>query len=819
MSWIRSLTRGFRKAWQLEPKRRSHCGNRVCLAVEQLESRTMLDASASLVGGVLSIMGGPGDDRIHLNLDAMRRELVLLDGGREVGRFASDGVNQINIDAGDGFNVVRIANDVRQPATISGGVGTNIFYAGGGPTTLTGGTGNNKLIAGSGPTTLIGGDGVNHLHGGPAVNTFTAGAGSNLLYNVKEGDPFVAGPEDRIVFQPGPPAPAPIEVLEATEVEQLLARAAAASASNDAIIAIVDRGGNVLGVRVEGGVSPAITGSPETLSFAIDGAISKARTAAFFANNAGPLTSRTVQFISQSTITEREVNSNPNIPDLNSTLRGPGFVAPIGIGAHFPPRVPFTPMVDLFAIENTNRDSIYHPGADRIRGNIDDVLLPSRFNVPLEFVPDGKIINPPESYGLLRFDNRAAQSRGIATLPGGIPIYKNGQLVGGIGVFFPGETGFATEENSSLSTSHDPSKPDRSFEAEYIAYAAVGGIADPKFAIGELAGIPPLSGIGLPAGRIDLVGITLDIYGPRGTAGTEILVNFGRTLGIGDPNSGVNVPVNMMGDITLTGAPVPDGFLVTPHDGVGANGVFLTAADVERIISQGINQANITRAAIRLPVGGATTKMVFAITDLEGNVLGLFRMEDATVFSIDVAVAKARNVTYYANPAELQPEDMVPGIPPGVAFTNRTFRYLAGPRFPEGIDGTPPGPFSILNDGGVNPLTGLSVGPPLPASAFQSVLGYDAFNPQTNFRDPFNILNQNGIVFFPGSMPLYKQDAQGHWVLVGGLGVSGDGVDQDDVVTFAASTGYQPPLSIQVDQFFFGNVRLPFAKFNRNPQG
>src|SRR5207237_8068103 len=135
-------------------------------------------------------------------------------------------------------------------------------------------------------------------------------------------------------------------------------RAAAASASNDAIIAGVDRGGNILGVRVEGGVSPAIVNNPDTLTFAIDGAVAKARTAAFFANNQAPLTSRTVQFISQSTITQREVNSNPDITNPNSTRRGPGFVAPIGIRAHFPPNVPFTPQVDLFEIEHTNRDSI-----------------------------------------------------------------------------------------------------------------------------------------------------------------------------------------------------------------------------------------------------------------------------------------------------------------------------------------------------------------------------------------------------------------------------------------------------------------------------
>src|SRR5262245_10060484 len=160
--------------------------------------------------------------------------------------------------------------------------------------------------------------------------------------------------------------------LCAAEVEQLLDRASAATPSDGAIITIVDRGGHILGVRVEGGVVGAgpnqiATGDVATLVFAIDGAVAKARTAAFFANDQAPLPSRTVQFISQTTITEREVDSNPNAdPVLEADLRGPGFVAPIGIAGHFPPRVKFTPQVDLFAIEHTNRDSICHPGPDHV---------------------------------------------------------------------------------------------------------------------------------------------------------------------------------------------------------------------------------------------------------------------------------------------------------------------------------------------------------------------------------------------------------------------------------------------------------------------
>ncbi len=77
----------------------------------------------------------------------------------------------------------------------------------------------------------------------------------------------------------------------------------------------------------------------------------------------------------------------------------------------------------------------------------------------------------------------------------------------------------------------------------------------------------------------------------------------------------------------------------------------LTADDVSAMINRGIAEAKRVRAAIRLPLN-SQTRMVFAVTDNTGEVLGLFRMPDATVFSIDVAVAKARNVAYYADPVE-----------------------------------------------------------------------------------------------------------------------------------------------------------------------
>jgi hypothetical protein len=182
-------------------------------------------------------------------------------------------------------------------------------------------------------------------------------------------------------------------------------------------------------------------------------------------------------------------------------------------------------------------------------------------------------------------------------------------------------------------------------------------------------------------------------------------------------------------------------------------------------------------------------------------------------------VAKARNVSYYADPAELQPADQVPGLPRGAAFTSRTFRYLTLPYFPEGINTNRSGPFSILN----SPNTarnGRNQGPPLPASSYDNVQARAAFYPADNFQDPTDIANQNGVIFFPGSQPLYRSEAvPKSSELIGGFGVSGDGVDQDDVVTSVGAFGYQPLSQIvpRADLFSVRGVRLPYMKFNRQP--
>lgn len=801
------------------------------LKIESLEARLVMAASTALIDGTLFVAGDDADQRLYVTADPASGDIVVRSNGTEIGRYAAADVTTLSIRTGAGNDRIEVTTAVTVPATIDAGNGKNVVKAGGGPSAVSGGSGTDKLLGGSGGATLLGGDGVDQLVSGLGSTSFDGGNGADRIVYLRPSDILVPDPFDRRLDAPDLNAvlaaqlaamTQAAETLTQAEVQDILDRASAATASEDAIIVVVDRNGRFLGVRVENGVATEITSDTAALVFAIDGAYAKALTAAYFANGQAPLTSRTIQNLSQSTITEREVNSNPNITDPNSTVRGPGYVAAVGVGGHFPPGIANTPPVDLFGIEHTNRDGMTHPGVDGIKGTSDDVLLDERFNIDPAFVPAGQNLYAPDSYGVVSGLLPGAQNRGIATLPGGIPIFKNGQVVGGIGVFFPGKTGFATEENNQQSTTFDPTKPDRTLEAEFIAFVAVGGSTGAGFSFrGPIGNAPALSSeFDLPGGnatRIDLVGITLNVFGPGGTMGPQNLVSYGlANLGVGTVNGANQMIGTGPADAPIflqDGQPVPEGWLVTPHDGVG-----VTAAEATDAILRGFTQAVKTRAAIRQL--GSFSRMVFAVTDLDGNVIALYRMPDATVFSIDVAVAKGRNVAYYADASVLQPEDMVAGVPAGTAITNRTIRYLSQPRFPEGIDTMPPGPFSILQDGAVDLLTGRTVGNPLPASAYQSVYGYDSFNPGTNFRDPDNVLNQNGIVFFPGSAPIYRSTGFGNGTLIGGFGVSGDGVDQDDVVTFAGSFNLGVPVNIlRADQTFVAGVRLPYQKFNRNPEG
>jgi Haem-degrading len=70
----------------------------------------------------------------------------------------------------------------------------------------------------------------------------------------------------------------------------------------------------------------------------------------------------------------------------------------------------------------------------------------------------------------------------------------------------------------------------------------------------------------------------------------------------------------------------------------------------------------------------------------------------------------------------------------------------------------------------------------------------------------------NGITLFPGGFPLYRNG-----VVIGAIGASGDGVDQDDLIAASGTQNFLAPVAIRTDQFYYSNARLPYAKFPRNP--
>src|SRR4029453_9686335 len=75
----------------------------------------------------------------------------------------------------------------------------------------------------------------------------------------------------------------------------------------------------------------------------------------------------------------------------------------------------------------------------------------------------------------------------------------------------------------------------------------------------------------------------------------------------------------------------------------------LSSGDVNTIISHAAQQANITRAAIRQPLG-SNARVTNAVVDAAGVVLGVFRQQDAPMFGFDVAVQKARTAAFFSGP-------------------------------------------------------------------------------------------------------------------------------------------------------------------------
>jgi len=411
-------------------------------------------------------------------------------------------------------------------------------------------------------------------------------------------------------------------------------------------------------------------------------------------------------------------------------------------GIHFPPGVDFVPNAALYGIENTNR------GCTLSTNYIPGKAIP----------PALTIAGTPQGFGLGILTGKAdlVDSQPNAVNPGGVPLFRGSTMMGGVGV--------VAGANGDLYN-----------VAEFAAAVGVGGLPP---GIGGLTAIP--DPLGAP-GVVFIDGIALPFVN-----------NLSLPAGF---SPGTATGSFVVGPVSSPG-PTPEGDLVAPTDGpVGG----LTAAEVRTIIDVAVAMANQTRAVIRLPIG-ARARFVIAVADLDGTIIGMHRMPDATVFSIDVAASKARNMIYFNLPVAADQD--LPGVPAGTAVTNRTINFGAQPLFPPGID---PAPF--------------------PAGPFFDLYVRDTQNPCTQGFQPTGP-NQSGIVFFPGSVGLYRNG-----MLVGGLGISGDGVEQDDYVTACAvdptqggcppvSTAvlpFAPPGAMRADQIEIRGARLPFYKFPRNP--
>src|SRR5438132_7564955 len=122
----------------------------------------------------------------------------------------------------------------------------------------------------------------------------------------------------------------------------------------------------------------------------------------------------------------------------------------------------------------------------------------------------------------------------------------------------------------------------------------------------------------------------------------------------------------------------------------------LSATEVRSIIGFACQRVKITRAGIRLPIG---TQMEVFITvvnnpdadNLAPTVLGTFRTGEATMFSWDVAVQKARTAVFYSR------HDFL-GFGLNISMSTRCVGFLAQQNYPPGIDGNSSGPFFTEQD-------------------------------------------------------------------------------------------------------------------------
>jgi len=478
--------------------------------------------------------------------------------------------------------------------------------------------------------------------------------------------------------------------------------------ATNAVIAISDREGWILGVWA---LNPHLPLSDPN----VGNAISKAGAAAFLSSDNNAFSSRTAGFIVQ--------QHYP--PGVQNTAPGPL------VGVNF----------SQLAFSDINKFKA--PGSVITFGSS----------------PGTNIVAPP-----------LADTGGLAGTPGGLPLYQNGRLVGGIGV--SGDGTVATDVTPQVTA--NPSSD------EDVALAGQTGYAPPG----------------------NIVGSDVFVGGIR-------LAYIASSTSLGPVHSLAGLPGGVLAPFALIPSPAPYPYPVATLGGeagqirqpfisdpatlpLPGGTARLSVLEVSNIIVAAATRAHTTRAGIRLPLG-QTAQVFITVVNNPNNagsppvVLGTFcTSSNATRFSWDVAVQKARTAIFFSDNTR--------------AYSARTVGFLAEEFYPPGIDGTQPGIFLGLQEK-FSIITPASI-------AFTNPLNQAAIMTATNV-DP-NL--PNGITIFPGGFPLYRNG-----VLIGAIGVSGDGVDQDDLISASGASLFPAPVPIRADQTQYRDARLPFAKFPRNP--
>ncbi len=429
---------------------------------------------------------------------------------------------------------------------------------------------------------------------------------------------------------------------------------------------------------------------------------------------------------------------------------------------------------------------------------------------------------------------------GLSADPGGFPLYKAGTPVGGIGI--------AADDSYGLDANifdHDRDLDELIAMAGTFGFGApqdrrgdritAGGL-NFRFTDVEYAALardpnsaPAFASLGAATGALMNV--------PGYSNGSVI---DGRAFG--QVNSGIRPDTTDYPG--LDAFVLDDGAgnnRYPPRAGTdGANA--LTAAEVRAIEQQALLVANHARAQIRQPLG-TQARVSVSIVDTNGVVLALARTRDAPIFGTDVSLQKARTAAFYSGAYAAADLQSLPqarylnasldltnakvdfstvaqsslanyvvraraflGLPNAlgdgaIAFTDRAGGNLSRPFYPDGVNGTGSGPFSFpfaqwspFQDGIQLDLVYNQVAGHLAFYLNQRGLALTldgaplAPAPSAATPVPVPDVTQNcttlprlanGIQIFPGSVPIYRGGQ-----LIGGVGVSGDGVDQDDMVSF-----------------------------------